>query len=71
VNRLIVEGDRRQLHNDNTYTMNELSHLITNYYQLKEDVAVTLCYRYITHIGEERTRTYREVLGFKRIQHKT
>jgi hypothetical protein len=58
MNRLIVEGDWRQLHDDNTYTMNELSHLITNYYQLKEDVAVTLCYQYITHVGEERTRTH-------------
>ncbi len=51
--------------------MNELSYLITNYYQLEEDVAATLCYRYITHVGEERTRTHREVLGFETIQYKT
>jgi hypothetical protein len=47
--------------------MNKLSHLITNHYQLEEDVEVTLCYRYTTHVGEERTRTYREVLGHESI----
>ncbi len=71
MNRLIVEGDWRQLHDDNNYTMNELSHLITNYYQLEEDVAATLCYQYTTHVGAERTRTYREVLGYETIEHKT
>jgi hypothetical protein len=58
VNWLIVEGDWRQLHDDVTYTIHELSHLITNYYKLKEDIETTLCYRYITNIGEERKRTH-------------
>jgi hypothetical protein len=50
---LIVEGDWKQLYDGPTYTVNKLSHLITNYYQLEEAVEVTLYYRYITHVGEE------------------
>ncbi len=71
VNQLIVDGDWHQLHDDPSYTMDELTQLIVNYYQLEEDVEATLCYRYATHVGKQRTRELREVLGHETIENKT
>ena len=71
VNQLIVDGEWRHLHDDPTYTMDELSHLITNFYQLEDDVAESLCFRYVTHVGQERTRRWITILGHDTIQNKT
>jgi hypothetical protein len=35
--------------------MDELMQLITNYYDLEENVEATPCYCYATHLGEQRT----------------
>ncbi len=61
VNQPLVEGDWHQLHDDASYTMDDLTQLIVNYYQLEEDIEATLCYRYATHVGGQRTRELRDV----------
>ncbi len=71
VNQLIVNRDWRQLHDDPSYSMDKLTQLITNYYRLEEDIEATLCYRYATHVGEQRTRELRVVLGHETIENKT
>jgi hypothetical protein len=71
VNQLIVDGEWRHLHDDPTYTMDELSHLISNYYQLEDVISESLCFRYITHIGPERTRSFIRILGHDAIENKT
>ncbi len=54
VNWLIVEGGWRSLHDDDTYRFSELSQLITEHYELEEDISQALCFRYSHYEGEER-----------------
>ncbi len=56
VNQQILNGEWRMLHDDVTYTFAELSQLIVDYFELGDDVTEMLCFRYVTHIGEERRR---------------
>ncbi len=58
------------LHDDATYTMMELSQLIVDFFELGDDVAETLCFRYVTHVGEERRRVYRTLLENETIENK-
>jgi hypothetical protein len=51
VNHLIVEGSWRQLHDDATYIIAELSQLISEFYELENDVAEALHFRYETLMG--------------------
>ncbi len=59
------------LHDDDTYTMAKLCQLIVDYFELGDDVADTLCFRYPTHIGEERRRAYETLLDNDTIEGKT
>jgi hypothetical protein len=58
------------LHDDATYTMMELSQLIVNYFELGGDVAKTLCFCYVTQVGEERRREYRMLIENETIENK-
>jgi exonuclease V gamma subunit len=51
VNWLIVEGSWRQLYDDATYTIAELSQLMVEFYQLEDDVAQALCFCFETQVG--------------------
>ena len=53
VNRLIVEGEWHRLYDDRTYTIAELTQLIVEHYQLGDDVADALCFRYSNQEGEQ------------------
>ena len=44
MNQLIVDGKWRHLHDDATYIMDELCHLIANFYELEADVTKSLCF---------------------------
>ena len=54
VNRLIVEGSWRQIYDDPTYTIAELSQLMVEFFHLDDDVAEALCFRYETQVGGQR-----------------
>jgi len=43
-NQLIVKWEWKNLYEDDTYIIDEISHLISNYHQLKEDVSDLLCF---------------------------
>jgi len=58
------------LHDDVTYTIAELSQLIVDHYELGEDIAETLCFRYATHVGDDRRREYRTLLENDTIENK-
>ncbi len=58
------------LHDDTTYTIMELSQLIVDYFELDNDVAETLCFCHVTHVGEERRREYRTLLENDTIENK-
>ncbi len=63
INQLIVDGDRRNVYDDDTYKMLELTTMIAAHYELDDDIAEALCLRYTTHVGEEvnrRTVTLRD-----------
>jgi hypothetical protein len=47
----------RHLHTENL-TFGELQELVANNYVLDEDIADSLCFRFITHVGIQRRRTY-------------
>ncbi len=70
VNQLIVEGQWRNLHEDKMYTMDELTNLIANFYELQEDVKGSLCYRYITYVGAQRRRSFVRIFGHETIEKK-
>jgi hypothetical protein len=52
VRQLIIDGDWRQVYDDEAYTANEILPLVVDYYELGEDVAQALCLRYLTHKGQ-------------------
>jgi hypothetical protein len=70
VNQLIVDGQWRNLHDDKTYTMDELTHLVANFYELQDDVKGSLCYRYVTHVGAQRRRSFVRIFGHETIENK-
>ncbi len=43
INQLIVDGDWRNVYDDETYTMLELVTLIAAHYELNDDVTEALC----------------------------
>jgi hypothetical protein len=43
INQLIVDGDWRNVYDDKTYTMLELTTLIAAHYELDDDIAEALC----------------------------
>ncbi len=49
INKLIVDGDWRQVHDDDTYTANKILALFVAYYELDEEIAEALYMRYNTH----------------------
>ncbi len=51
--------------------MDELGHLITNFYQLEDDVAESLCFRYVTHVGQKRAKWWITIFGHDTIKNKT
>ncbi len=59
------------LHDDVMYTIAELSQLIVDYFDLGEDVTNTLCFRFATHVGEDRRREHRTLLENETIENKT
>jgi hypothetical protein len=54
VDWLIVEGSWRQIYDDPTYTIAELSQLMVVLYQLEDDIATALCFCYETQEGGQR-----------------
>jgi hypothetical protein len=54
INRLIVEGSSRQIYVDPTYSIAELSQLTVDKFQLEDDVATALCFRYETQVGGQK-----------------
>jgi hypothetical protein len=54
VNRLIVEGSWRQIYDNPTYTIAELSQLMVDFFHLEDDIAAALCFRYETQVGGQR-----------------
>jgi len=54
INRLIVEGSWRQIYDDPTYTIAELSQLMVEFFHLDDDIAEALCFRYETQVGGQR-----------------
>jgi hypothetical protein len=70
INQQILNGEWRMLHDDVTYTIAELSQLIVDHYELGEDIAETLCFRYATHVGDDRRREYRTLLENDTIENK-
>jgi hypothetical protein len=67
INQLLKDGDWQQLYNEN-YTVTELLALIVAYYGLEETAENTLCLRYVTHIGENRERSWQTLLDHDTIQ---
>ncbi len=56
VNQLIVDN-WRHLHTENL-TFGELQELVVDNYELDEDIADSLCFRFAMHVGMQRRWTY-------------
>ncbi len=69
INQLILTGDWRRLYEDN-FTVAEILLLVVEYYELEEDVELTICIRYVTHVGLHRTRTWVRLCEHERIEDK-
>ncbi len=57
VNQLLKDEDWRRLY-DGMFTIAEILTLIVDYYGLEETIENTLCLRYVTHVGENRERSW-------------
>jgi hypothetical protein len=42
--------------------------LVVEYYELEEDIELTICIRYMTHVGVNRTRTWVRLCEHERIE---
>ena len=67
INQLILTGDWQRLYEDN-YTVAEILLLVIEYYELEEDVELTICIRYVTHVGVNRTRSWVRLREHERIE---
>ena len=57
INQLTLTGDWWRLYEDN-YTITEILLVVIEYYELEEDIELTICIQYVTHVGMNRTRTW-------------
>jgi hypothetical protein len=53
INQQVVSGEWRQIYDDPSCNMAELTLLITNFYNLDQDVEETICFRYQNYIGQQ------------------
>jgi hypothetical protein len=67
VNQLLKDEDWRRLY-DGMFTIAEILTLIVDYYGLEETIENTLCLRYVTHVGENRERSWQMLLDHDTIQ---
>jgi hypothetical protein len=67
INQLILTREWRRLYNDN-YTNAEILLLVKEYYELEEDVELTICIRYVTRAGVNRTRSWVRLREHERIE---
>ncbi len=67
INQLILTGDWRRLYKDN-YTNAEILLLVKEYYELEEDVELTVCIQYVTRAGVSRTRRWVRLREHERIE---
>ena len=71
INQQIKNGDWRQLTDDETYTFEELSMLISLHFQQGEDVEASLCYQYKFYTGPARKKKWETLLAHEKLQGKT
>jgi hypothetical protein len=55
------------LYEDN-YTITEILLVVIEYYELEEDIELTICIQYVTHVGVNRTRTWVRLCEHERIK---
>ncbi len=67
INQLLLDSDWRKLYEDN-YNVAKLLTLISDYYELQEDIEETLCLRYVTHAGINGVRTWERMLDHEAIE---
>ena len=54
INQQVVSGEWRQIYDDPTYNIAELTMLIADFYNLDQDIEDTLCFRYENYIGQQK-----------------
>jgi hypothetical protein len=73
INNMIKSGDWRQVQDefdDPTYTISEISAMISLRYELEADIERALCFTYTTHVGEQRTEKKKKLFDHETFQGK-